>query len=421
MTASDDPVRSMLEQATRTLTGAGQKASDATVHAQQVLHQLQSVSHQIDHYATFLLLPLCLALLILHEHYRSVTEGGSFRVAQVLGRTVAVVAAVLAYPRLCGLLCGVAGAGSGWLTSTNYLDLYNVGTESLTTSWDRLGGLSDMPKFIGMVIVWVVLMMSVLFAYVAASLLSVVQAVSLSIFLGLGKACIVVSLVPGVGLAKSWARSLAQVAAWSTVAGVISGLLSTQNISIAQLIVAGQFTELLKASAHFIILALTTLAVPLITAKLFAGGAAGLSEVLPGFLAARGFAAGIGDRLQRLRGQRGDMGAAGSARAGAHAADNAARVHKIPYERAQRHPVEGVARSTGVAADRYDKARAFARRLPVDRPYLAPSGATRAGEPPARAPATPPPGASAPAPARPPRAEPDTLIDQHIEVTGETA
>ena len=326
MTSGDDPVSAMLGQAAKMLAGAGATASNATTQAQSVLQHIETASQQVGLYATSLLLPLCLALLVLHEHHRAISEGGSFRVGQVLARTAAVVVGLLAYSQLCGLICRVAGAGSGWMTSNNYLDLYDVGTNSLATAWDRLGGLSDMPKFIGMVVVWVVLMMSVLFAYVASALLGVVQAVSLSIFLGLGKACIAVSLVPGVGLAKSWARSLAQVAAWSTVAGVITGLLGSQSVAIGQLIVAGQFTELLKASAHFIILGTTTLAVPLITAKLFAGGAAGLSEVMPGLLAARGVAIGIGQRVSSLRGGQDKLTARGpSERRG-----GSARVHKGP-------------------------------------------------------------------------------------------
>ena len=63
--------------------------------------------------------------------------------------------------------------------------------------------------------------------------------------------------------------------------------LGQQNVAIGQLIVAGEFVPLLQASAHYVILALVTLAVPINTEKLFSGGAAGLSEVLPGFLAAR--------------------------------------------------------------------------------------------------------------------------------------
>ena len=410
MTSSDDPIRSMLEQATHTLASAGTKASDATAHAQQVLQHLEQVRQHVDHYASFLLLPLCLALLILYEHHRSVTDGGSFRVAQVLARTAAVVAAVLGYSQLCGLICQIGGAGSGWMTSNNYLDLYTTGADSLTTAWDRLGGLGDMPKFIGMVIVWVVLMMSVLFAYVSSALLSVIQAVSLSIFLGLGKVCIVVSLVPGIGLAKSWARSLAQVAAWSTIAGVINGLLSTQNISIGQLLASGQIVELLKASAHFIILALTTLAVPIITAKLFSGGAAGLSEVLPGFLAARGIATGITNRMSGRRYGGPSRGA--SMPTVSHTAGESARVHKVPFERVERHRAAAPSQAARGVPSGSARSGPLFRRLPLADPGLAETQIRAA-----------PVATSPPPPPRPrrERAEPDTQRDHTIDVTGETA
>jgi hypothetical protein len=404
--ASTDPVSSMLEQATRTLSAAGQKASDATAHAQQILHQLQGVREQVDHFAGFVLLPLCLALLILSEHHRSMTEGRVFRVGHVVGRTAAVIVGVLAYSQICGLICRIAGAGSGWMNANNYLDLYNVGTDSLSTAWDTVGGLSDMPRMVGMFVVWIVLMMSVLFAYVAGALLSVIQACSLAIFLGLGKACIVASLVPGVSLAKSWARALAQVAAWSTVAGVINGLMAGKNVAIGQLIVSGQFVELLKVSAHFVILALTTLSVPIITSKLFSGGAAGLTEVLPGFLAARGAASVVSNRLAALRGRSTGPGSA----ANAGSPPGAPRVHKVGLDRAARHSAE---------PDRVRPMpqRRHAQRLPM-------RGATDSRRPPASATASAATEATAARPSSQTRRRAnDTLVDQVIDLdlTGETA
>jgi hypothetical protein len=289
-----------------------------------------------------------------------------------------------------------------------------------------------MPKFIGIVIVWVLLMISVLFAYIAGALLSVVQAVSLSIFLGLGKACIVVSLVPGVSLAKSWARSLAQVAAWSTVGGVVMGLLGQQNIAIGQLIVAGQFVPLLQASAHFVILALVTLAVPIITAKLFSGGAAGLSEVLPGLLAARSLATGFANRVSNRR----DSGAGrgGAAPSAASATSAPTRVHKVPYERGQRPAEAATAQPEADSVrGRQERAGALFRRLPLagspaDGPARA-SAAVSSPQQPPRPPVSEHDAPTKPAPRTPPppprprreRAEADTLLDHHIEVTGETA
>jgi hypothetical protein len=407
--ASNDPVGAMLEQATRTLSTAGQRASDATAHAQQILHQLQAVREQVDHYAGFVLLPLCLALLILAEHHRAMTDGSAFRVGNVLARTAAVVVGVLAYSQLCGLICRVAGAGSGWMTSNNYLDLYNVGTDSLGTAWDKVGGLSDMPKLIGMVIVWIILMMSVLFAYVAGALLSVIQACSLAIFLGLGKACIVVSLVPGVNLAKSWARALAQVAAWSTVAAVINGLLAAKNVAIGQLIASGQFVELLKVSAHFVILALTTLSVPIITSKLFSGGAAGLTEVLPGFLAARGAASAVSNRLSALR-----RGGVPGSPSGAGQPPGAPRVHKVPFDRAARPSAEA-------ERVRPMQPRLHAKRLPLHGMTSARPRSTASAEAPPAASVVAPSGRAAQPPAQPRRRANDTLLDHVIDVTGETA
>jgi hypothetical protein len=374
--------------------------------------QLHGAMHAVDHHAHVVLLPLCLAILLVHEHFRSAADGRAFRVGHVLARLGTVVAAVLAYSPLCGLITHVAGAGSGWMTSTGYLDLHDVGAESLGAAWERLGGLSDMPRFVGIVIVWMLLMISVLFAYVAGALLSVVQAVSLSIFLGLGKTCIVVSLIPGVGLAKSWARSLAQVAAWSTVAGIITGLLQPRNVAIGQLIVAGQFVELLKASAHFVVLALTTLAVPLITAKLFAGGAAGLSEVLPGFLAVRGLATGFSHRLNGMRAV--EQASGGGPSGGSAVGGGAQRIHKVPYPKggsASPAPKTSVGRLVRGVEDR---SRALFRRLPIT-----PETARSIHAEPTRILKRPEALRPAPKPEEHDTAR-TTLVDPEIEITGGT-
>jgi hypothetical protein len=351
MILPDDPVATLLDKAGRVIDDAAGATSSATAQASHAIAELVKLMHSADRFAQFWLLPLCLALLIVYEHYRAAIDGAPFRVRHVLVRTGAVVALILGYSKLCGLITGVAGGGSGWMTSNDYLHLFDRGADSLGTAWKNLGGLSDMPKFIGIVIVWVILMISVLFAYISGALLGLIQAVTLSLLVGLGKTCIIMSLVPGVGLGKSWARSLAQVAAWSTVGGVILGLMSHKNVTIAQLIVSGDMLPLLKASAHFIILALMTLAVPLITAKLFSGGAAGLGEVMVGLGAAAAFGR-MGMNAVRKRDQqkqqtrgykqegeggdpkdRGSPQNGGSRPQGGGGGDGfARRVHKLPWK-----------------------------------------------------------------------------------------
>jgi len=120
------------------------------------------------------------------------------------------------------------------------------------------------------------LLCSLLFAYVAGLLLSIIQSAVLAILLVLGKPCLVVSLVPGVNVGKGWAKALAQVAAWSTVAAMITKLLGGHQAQIRELMLAGQITPMLKTSAQFVLLALCTLAVPVIVGMVFSGSASGV-------------------------------------------------------------------------------------------------------------------------------------------------
>jgi hypothetical protein len=131
-------------------------------------------------------------------------------------------------------------------------------------------------------------MVSALFAYIASLLLSLLQSCYLAVLLGLGKICIVLTLLPNVKLGWSWAKSLAQVAAWSKVAAIITGLLGSHTVAIRDLIVSGRMMPLLEASAHFVIYAILMLAVPMLVARAWSGAAPGLGEAALGFAAATG-------------------------------------------------------------------------------------------------------------------------------------
>src|SRR5262249_33622723 len=142
---------------------------------------------------------------------RATTEGSAFRLNYVLGRTIVVVGLVLSYGQICRLITSVAGAGGGWLSTAEYYDLseWDRSKEALGQAWDS----SSMADFVVIALIWMVTMISALFAFIASTLLSLSQAVLITILLGLGKICLVASLVPGVTVAKGWARALAQVAA----------------------------------------------------------------------------------------------------------------------------------------------------------------------------------------------------------------
>jgi hypothetical protein len=261
----------ILDEAIARLQAGTDAAMAAVNHASETFAKIKAAAEAANQFAVFGLLPLCLALLILHENARAVTEGGSFRTSYVLGRTAIVCGLVFAYGDLCHLITGLASWGGHFMTGGQYESMtdWDKSKEALSSAWDN----SSIGDYIVIVLVWMMVMACALFAYIANSLLGLSQAVLITILLSLGKLCIVVSLVPGVHVGKGWARSLGQVAAWSTVGGVITALLAARNTSMRELIAAGHLAPMLKLAAQFAILAVCTLAVPAITARIFSGAA----------------------------------------------------------------------------------------------------------------------------------------------------
>jgi hypothetical protein len=153
--------------------------------------------------------------------------------------------------------------------------------------------------------------------------------VILSILLAVGKTCITVTLVPGVGLGSSWARSLAKVAAWSTVAGVITALMVHAMPDLREMVRNMAYTAMLRTAGQFVVLAICTFSIPVITEKIFSGAApagnAALEAVSKGWQGARTmgrhFSSGAGSPTRSA--SPGDRGGSG----GSH------RPHKIAPSR----------------------------------------------------------------------------------------
>src|SRR5262249_15461941 len=76
-----------------------------------------------------------------------------------------------------------------------------------------------------------------------------------------------------VGLGSSWARSLAKVAAWSTVAGIVTALMTHAVPDLRGMVRGMGYTRMLRTSGQFVVLAVCTFAVPVITERIFSGAA----------------------------------------------------------------------------------------------------------------------------------------------------
>jgi hypothetical protein len=315
MPSAEEAIEALYQQAAQIVgSGAGASSAEHVASAQKALTSFAQVGDQVS----LGLFPLALALLIFHENYQSATGDGRFRVGYVLGRAAAIAVLIhpWAYGRLCGLITFAAGGHGGWLSTDGLLGSVTTSVDGLKGAWfDYVGddpGISDslsaMLQILPLIGIWMVLVCSLLFAYVAGVLLSISQAVLLSVLLAVGKTCLVATLVPGVSLGGSWARSLAKVAAWSTIAALITGLMLHAMPDIKEMVRNMSYTRMLRTAGQFIVLAICTFSIPAITEKIFSGAApagnAALEAVSKGWQGARSMG-----RLFSSGGARGGAGA----------------------------------------------------------------------------------------------------------------
>lgn len=287
MPSADETIGTLFQQAAHIVgTGAG---PDASKQADAAYHTLTTFAQYGDQ-VSLGLFPLALALVIFHENFQAATGDGRFRVAYVLGRAVAVAALIhpWTYGRLCGLITYAAGGHGGWLSGDSLLDSVTKSVDGLRGAWTDLAGddagiadsVSALMNLLPLVGIWLVLVCSLLLAYIAGVLLSLSQAVFLSILVAVGKTCITASLVPGVGIGGSWARSLAKVAAWSTIAAIVTGLMVRGTPDLREMVRYMGYTRMLRTAGQFVVLAICTLAVPIITERIFSGAAPGGNAAL---------------------------------------------------------------------------------------------------------------------------------------------
>ena len=337
---TDDAVAALYQQAAQIVgTAAGPASASNVESAYRTLTGFADLGDRLS----LGLLPLALALLIFHENFQAGTGDGRFRVAYVLGRAAAVAALIhpWTYGRLCGLITTAAGGHGGWMSGDALLGSATTSVDGLRGAWTDFAGddpgisdsFSALMNMLPLVGIWLVLVGSLLLAYIAGVLLGLSQAVILSVLLAVGKTCITVTLVPGVGLGPSWARSLAKVAAWSTVAGILTALMVHAMPDLRQMVRNMAYTTMLRTAGQFVVLAICTFSVPVITEKIFTGAApagnAALAAVTRSWHGARtmGRLFSSGDGSAR-RGPTRD-GHGGDERGGDRAGGGHRRPHKI--------------------------------------------------------------------------------------------
>lgn len=267
-----DALQSVVSQTFQNFVKATGITGQHVVEVKRFFDMFLGAATTIDHATLYGLFPVCLCFLVVHEHYRALSEGGAFRVGPMFAKVLAVTTLYLNYGRLCSVL--LMFGGGGWMASDTYTAVVNGSNTALGHSWGTVSllDLSSWGEFAVVFVSWFLVVASTLFAYIASYLLSLEQQALSMILLSLGKTALIVSLVPGVTVGKSWARYLASVAAWSTVAGAITALLRYRGGDIGTLMAQGDLVALLKAVAQFVVLGICMLRVPQITSQLVGAG-----------------------------------------------------------------------------------------------------------------------------------------------------
>jgi hypothetical protein len=309
-----DKVDSFLERAAHAITGMSSLAVDGTMRGAELYADFASTMKTADNVALYGILPLGLVLAVLHEQGRSALESSPFRVGSLLIKCGIVLGCYLGFEHVCSLIFSVAGAGKGWMTGDQLGKILDIKSPMNSSHADI--GFTDPSSWGNLlirIILWCLVLLSALFAYLASLLLSLIQHCYLVILLTLGKAAILTSLIPRAGLGGAWARSLAQTAAWSIVAAAITGIMVGYASGNSMIVISGSISECAKASAHLVIYGLCMLSVPMFTSKVFGGGAAAAAGVIgAGALAYKGMKMGASLAGGSVLGA-----AAGAARAGA--------------------------------------------------------------------------------------------------------
>lgn len=270
MPGSHDSIGELYGAARTLLHESIRQASASPEVAAKVTAQVDAFGAAANHAAHFGVLPLGFVLLCLHEQYRALSEGRAFRITYVLLRLVVVAGLLMEYDTVVRLITGLAGGGS-WAGPEQIIQWVGGGAD---LTLDRYDGIGSLGSFFLWVLIFLVVVVCSLFALIVSMLLSISQGVLIAIALSLGKTCIAVSIVPGVGLAKSWARFLAMLAAWSTVANVIVALMQIQTATVLRAFIGGSLADALEMSARYVVMGAALGATPWITSALFNGVAA---------------------------------------------------------------------------------------------------------------------------------------------------
>ncbi len=271
-----------MDNEAKILDSAARRLHDGEGNAEFV-GNVQEWAGVVDGATLHSLLPLAVACLLLHEMWTSTQENRAFRVFSVILRIVGCGALLAGYGRLVGLLTGVLGGAGAWPGDAMLTDGLR---ETVDARMETFAGLSideamdALPHFLLWIVFFMVDCLCAFFAYAVIFLLTKFQALMLIIFISAGKTCIVLSLVPGVGLAKTWARALATLAAWGWMGGLVFSAVGGLDIPVLQ------YSHSVRIDWHFqiwifyILLGIFGASIPKLVSMLSSGAVSGAPSIL---------------------------------------------------------------------------------------------------------------------------------------------
>ena len=322
-------------------TTAAEHLSQGVEGSEDFVAQVAQWSDTIDTASLTGLLPVAIAMLILHEMYYATSDNRAPRVWWMFLRIVGFGACLAGYDRVVGMLTGLVGGGN-WPEPGDLIAPLDYALQAQLRQLDAV----DMGNFgeLGLeFFIWAMLFaidcMLALLAFIIVTVMMKGQALALIIFIAAGKTCLILSIMPGVGIAKSWAKVVATVAAWSFMAQIVFSAVGVANPALANWAGSTSVTAHMQIWLAYGMLAVFTASIPKLVGSLVSGGmsaAPGLGMAIGGaIMGAKMMSPGspnIRGRAQSLNEKGGELAGKAISRTGgkvARTAGNAERAAGI--------------------------------------------------------------------------------------------
>ena len=277
---------------------AAEQLSDGAEGAAEFVAKVDQINQSVDVTSMGGLLPLAIAILILHEVFTANAEHRGPRIWWMVMRVIAFMGAILCYPRIVGLLTGLLGGGS-WANPVEIIEPLEKAYDAHKAARAEDGWMDMKANVQGLVWTYLFMVDCILgaVAFIATNIVIKAQGIFILIFTSIGKTCLILSIVPGVGLAKSWAKGLATVAAWSFMAKIVYSALGVMAPDTSDFATSVSIMLHMKLWLKYAMLVIFTVMIPKLVNSVVSGSvsaAPGVGAALAGgFMAFKAMKLGV--------------------------------------------------------------------------------------------------------------------------------